>query len=49
MVSRSISLSVAQKQLLAGCREQLGIKDTKKNNNKKMLFQSTKNVSFCQK
>ena len=28
MVWRSISLSVAQKQLLAGCREQRGIKET---------------------
>ena len=28
MVWRSISLSVAQKQLLFGCREQLGIKDS---------------------
>ena len=28
MVWRSISLSVAQKQLLVGCREQLGIKDS---------------------
>ena len=28
MVWRSISLSLAQKQLLNGCREQLGIKDT---------------------
>ena len=27
MVWRSISLSVAQNQLLVGCREQLGIKD----------------------
>ena len=29
MVWRSISLSVARKQLLVGCREQLGIKDSK--------------------
>ena len=28
MVWRSILLSMAQKQLLVGCREQLGIKDT---------------------
>ena len=28
MVWRSISLSVAQKQLLVGCREELGIKDS---------------------
>ena len=28
MVWRSISLSVARKQLLVGCREQLGIKDS---------------------
>ena len=28
MVWRSISLSVAQKQLLVGCREQRGIKDS---------------------
>ena len=28
MVWRSILLSMAQKQLLVGCKEQLGIKDT---------------------
>ena len=28
MVSRSVSLSVAQKQLLVACREQIGTKDT---------------------